>query len=61
MKKSKGHITFLNGYEYFKAPNGSLYKAKSSNYIGIEGYRVGARFEATSNNVDDRIKYLLTI
>lgn len=58
MNKSKGHITFLNAYEYFKIPDGTLYKANLNNYIGVDGYRVGARFEATPVTADHRITCL---
>jgi len=61
MEKSKGHVMFLSNilniyYEYFKGPDGTLYKAKASNYIGVDGYRVGARFEAMPSSADHRIK-----
>jgi len=59
MDKSKDHVMFLDNYEYFKAPDETLYKAKVNNYIGIDGYRVGKRFEATKSMADYRIKALL--
>ena len=61
MNKSKGHIMFLYGYEYFKSPDGTLYKAKASNYIGVDGYRVGARFEGTPSIADRRIEYFKSL
>lgn len=60
MDKSRGHVMFLNNYEYFKAPDGTLYRAKTSNYISIDGYRVGARFECVASSVIRHVKYLLT-
>ena len=61
MEKSKGHIMFLNGYEYFKGPGGTLWKVRATNYKSvIDGYKIGARFEATPSNADDRIEYLKT-
>lgn len=61
MEKSKGHIMFLNGYEYFKGLDGTLHKAKARNYIGVDGYRIGSRFEATASSADHHINYLKDI
>jgi len=59
--KSKGHVMFLNGYEYLKGPDGTLYKARTGNYIDINGYRVGARFEGTPSTADRRIEYFKSL
>lgn len=45
-KKSKGHIGFTSTHEYFKIGK-DIYRAKIEDYIGTDGYRVGARFEST--------------
>lgn len=58
MEKSKGHVTFVGDYEYFKGSDGTLYKAKVDNYIGVEGYRMGARFEATASSADYHLEVL---
>ena len=48
-KKSKGHIAYKDGYEYFKTPSGDVYRAPRSNPLEIDtGYRSGARFESTA-------------
>ena len=45
--KSSGHIGFTDTHEYFKGPNGDIYRAQISDYVGTDGYRAGARFEST--------------
>lgn len=45
--KSTGHIGFTETHEYFKGPNGDIYRAQISDYVGTDGYRAGARFEST--------------
>ena len=59
MDKSKGHVIYLNDYEYFKGPDGTLYKAKTTNYMGVDGYRVGARFEAVASSADRHMQILI--
>jgi hypothetical protein len=44
---SKGHVAFVGGFEYFIAANGDLYRASTANPLATNGYRQGARFEAT--------------
>lgn len=46
-KKSKGHIGFTATHEYF-AMGKNIYRASLTYYVGTDGYRVGARFEATA-------------
>lgn len=57
MEKSKGHIGFSNGFEYFFGDDGNLYRASIANsYIDIYGYRSTARFESTSAAADMCLK-----
>jgi len=44
--KSKGHIGFTKTHEYFRVGE-FIYRAQITDYIGTDGYRVGARFEST--------------
>jgi hypothetical protein len=47
IEKSKGHLLFNSGYEYFEL-NGSIYRASISDYVanfaGGNGVRAGARW-----------------
>lgn len=46
-KKSKGHLGIFAKWEYFRTPNGEIYRADITNVMGLDGYRTGARFEAS--------------
>jgi len=51
MEKSRGHIGFIGKWEYFvHQESGHLYRALRNNYVGINGYRVGARFESVGRH-----------
>lgn len=54
---SQGHITVLNGLEYFLR-NGELYRASISNYVAPDGYRVGARWQAPAHLVSSTLEML---
>jgi hypothetical protein len=47
---SKGSIGFAGLWEFIIAPNGDLYRAPAYNPVALDGYRQGARFEATAAN-----------
>lgn len=47
-QKSKGHVTFLGRFEYFKISNDDLYRAPKDKPVDINGYRMGARFESAA-------------
>jgi hypothetical protein len=47
IEKSKGHLGFLGIFEYFQTEDGTLYRAYARNWNDQNGYKVGARFEAT--------------
>lgn len=46
-QKSKGHVAFIEGNEYYKVESGDLYRAPVSNVVMPDGRRSG-RFEATA-------------
>jgi hypothetical protein len=48
--RSKGSIGISGLWEFIIAPNGDLYRAPTYNPIDPDGYRQGARFEATAAN-----------
>jgi hypothetical protein len=58
---SKGHVAFIGAYEYFTSPDGTLLGAPTHNYIGVDGYRSGARFESTAANADNSLASLRSI
>jgi hypothetical protein len=58
MEKSKGHITVLNNLEYFIGPDGSLYRASIHNFVGLDGYRAGARWQCPGHMVNDYLTML---
>jgi hypothetical protein len=43
-EQSKGHLTTANGFEYFRTMYG-IYRAPLANPIGVDGFRMGGRFE----------------
>lgn len=58
-QKSKNHLFFLNGQEYFTSElDGSLFRAPVHNYIDVSGYRAGARWQVPSHLVDSYIESL---
>jgi len=56
-EKSKGHVAFVNGMEYYKDAAGNLLRADAKLPIDTQGTRFG-RFEATPAMADMRIKML---
>lgn len=58
--RSKGSIGISGLFEFIMAENGDLYKAPTYNPIALDGYRQGARFEATAanNHSDQFARYL---
>ena len=55
--KSTNHIAILNGLEYFLR-NGELYRASVLNFVGNDGYRVGARRQAPAHLVSSTLETL---
>lgn len=43
--KSRGHVCFSNGWEYFTDEDGLLYRVLIGNPLNGMGFRMGARFE----------------
>lgn len=41
VRPSTGHVETIDGYEYFRLPDGRLFRAKVSEPIGDDGRRVG--------------------
>jgi hypothetical protein len=39
--KSKGHVEFIGGYEYFRLPDGNLLRAPTWRAVGKDGRRPG--------------------
>ncbi len=54
--QSKGHVENIGEYEYFKGPQGDLYRAPLANPIGYDGWRQGGRLEATAVTADRAIE-----
>jgi len=48
--RSKGSIGISGLFGFVVTANGDLYKAPTYNPIALDGYRQGARFEATAAN-----------
>jgi hypothetical protein len=44
-ERSKGHVMWLWGSEWFVREDGRLYRAPADYPVGADGYRQGARFE----------------
>lgn len=45
-KESPGHVVFVDDWEYFRGPNGDVYRARRDHpFDTVTGYRTGARFE----------------
>jgi len=60
--RSIGSIGVSGVWEFIIGPNGDLYRAPTHNPIALDGYRQGARFEATAaNNHGDRFARYLRI
>jgi len=55
---SAGSIGFANGYEYF-VRGADLYRANASNYIGVDGFRAGGRWQMPTRLVDS--EYLRSV
>ena len=61
-KPSIGSIGFSGVWEFIVAPNGDLYRAPAYNPLDVNGYRQGARFEATAvNGLSDRFARYLRV
>ena len=58
LRLSKGHLGIAGKFEYFFIGN-DLYRALTSNYIDVNGYRVRARFQMKKNLMDG--EYLTSI
>jgi hypothetical protein len=43
---SKNHVGIIGEFEYFADDTGNLYRARLSNAIDINGYRLGGRWQA---------------
>jgi len=41
MKQSRGHVEFIDGFEYYKLPDGNLIRAKIAEPIASDGRRPG--------------------
>ena len=58
MEKSRGHVMFWNGLEFYKDAAGELHRAPVDNVIDCRtGYRIG-RWEAPDHLADMRINML---
>jgi len=51
MHKSKGHVAFIDGHEYYKLPDGRLFRAKIEKPIANDGRRPG-EFLTTGSGID---------
>jgi hypothetical protein len=54
--KSEGHEMFVGHWEYFKLPNGKLYRAPRSNPLNSSGWRKGAKWVASGEDVAGAIE-----
>jgi hypothetical protein len=41
MKQSKGHVEFIGSYEFYKLPDGRMFRAETSKPFLDDGRRVG--------------------
>lgn len=41
MTKSRGHVEAIDGYEYYRMPDGRLFRAPIDKPIGDDGRRAG--------------------
>lgn len=55
--KSQGHVAIIGNYEYFIRKDSSgkdqLYRSSITNYIAVDGYRAGARWQAPEHMIND--------
>ena len=58
MKRSRGSIGRIAAKELIVAPNGELYMAGLDFPLDVDGYRMGARFEATAGSRGSRLEHL---
>ena len=55
-KKSKGHLFYTGWFEYFKAPDGAVYRSvRAITYIEQSGYRSGGRLFAENQEVAQKL------
>jgi len=63
--KSKGHVSFISGKEYYIGPDGDLYSSDVGNYIEAggprAGYRAASRFESTGSGADRYLAELMSV
>lgn len=58
MKRSRGSIGRVAAKELIVAPNGDLYLAGLDFPLDVDGYRMGARFEATAGSRERHLVHL---
>lgn len=51
MNKSRGHVEFIGAHEYYKLPDGRLFRAAIDKPIGSDGRRPG-EFLTTGNGIE---------
>jgi hypothetical protein len=49
---STNHVEIIGEFEFFTDTNGNLYRARLSNALDINGFRLGGRFEAPPHMVE---------
>jgi hypothetical protein len=52
-RQSKNHVGIIGDVEYFTDDTGNLYRARLSNAIDINGYRLGGRWQAPPHMASD--------
>ena len=50
--KSTNHIEFIGDFEFFTDKDGNLYRARRTNVLDINGFRLGGRWEAPPHMVE---------
>lgn len=49
--KSRGHVEFIDGFEYYTLPDGRLFRAETAKPISGDGRRVG-QFVTVGSGID---------
>ncbi len=58
LSPSTGSLGVIAGLEYFTRENGDLYRAQVSNFVGSDGYRVGARWQAAARMAQSQFEMI---
>lgn len=54
--RSKGHVEFIDGYEYYKLPDGRLFRAEVAKPIDAGGRRAG-EFVTLGSGIEPALRF----